>query len=185
MSALDDADARWRQIAEQRPWFGQLAFLGRGPDYFCDLAFAPSDGERVYMVTRHFDLPGYRHYGPLTGACPLHSRDDCTFDMYIDSNSYDKIVANIEQRAATNVWMYNSITVCGPALQLERGYGGRFHDGCAAAETLLVRALARHPNLTLTAWAIWAGGQGYYRQELGAGDTTDDLLHYLDTAQML
>ena len=184
MNPLDESTDHWRQIAEQRPWFGQLYYLGRGPDWFCDLHFAPSDSQVLEVVTRHFNLHGYRHYGPLSGACPLHSRNDCAFDIYIDSHSYDKIVANIERRAATNVHIYNTLTLCGSDLQIERGYGGRFHDACYIAETQLVRTLARHPNLSLEEWTIWAGGQGYERQVMGEGESATDLIRYLDEVRM-
>jgi len=70
------------------------------------------------------------------------------------------------------------IEVCGADLTLERGYGG-YPAEHGPAETALIRNLARRPDLTLGAWAVGYGGQGYPPGQVAAGSGCAQLLAYL------
>lgn len=172
-----------RVLAEQRPWFGQLSLLGRGPDWFCDLRFVPAASAALLRFVRDFALHGFSPDDAPPAVCPIHGGTQCSFASYSDVESARVLVANRANHTPANIYIYHSITVCGSTLRIERGYGGH-SPACSVTETLLLRALAQHPDLALTSWAIWGGGQGYQAQPGGEGSTATDLLRYLDTARM-
>jgi hypothetical protein len=159
-----------------RNWFWEIEKNQSGPDYLFLANFNPTQGQRLAELVRQQPLPGFKYYRAIDRRCWLHNHK-AVYDLYIDEDSYQQLVAQIEGRKVGNIWIYDSIAVCGSDLKIERGYGGGSVGG--DAETNLIVKLLQIPDLTLVKWAIMYGGNGYEYKDLDAGTRAVELLNYL------
>lgn len=163
-------------------WFWQLEAEARGPDWFFAASFAPECAGRLAQMVGQRPPLGFARIQVAGGQCPLHGHTS-SYDVYVDQRNYAGLAANVAGEAARNIWIYHTIELCGADLRVERGYGG-YPGEHAAAETELIIRLAQDPALTLQAWQVGYGGQGYPPGLVASGNSAAELLAYLGTSKI-
>lgn len=148
-----------------------------GPDDFFIVSVAPSQAQTLAGAVRGFPLQHFVHHPLHEQPCQIHQRA-CTYDIYIDTWNAQRMIENIVGRARRNIWIYESIAVCGETLMVERGYGG-YGPEFLAEENALLRMLARLPQLEIRSWKYINGGDGYSYTDLDSGSSGAELLEHL------
>lgn len=156
-------------------WFWEIELHRTGPDYLFFATFELTEAPQLASLVRQHTLPGFKYYRATNCFCWLHNHS-ANYDLYIDEYHYEQMVANIEGKGAENVWIYNTIAVCGSDLKIERGYGGSVGG---EVETDLIIKLSHSPNLTMVKWAVVYGGNGYNYTQMANGMREAQLLDYL------
>lgn len=159
-----------------RNWFWEIEKNQSGPDYLFLADFHPTQSQRLAELVRQHPLPGFKYYRAIDRPCWLHDHN-ATYDLYIEEDRYQQILAQIEGRKVGNIWIYALIAVCGSDLKIERGYGGGSLSG--DGETDLIVELLQIPDLTIVKWAIMYGGNGYEYKDMATGTSAVELLDYL------
>lgn len=149
-------------------WYRHLDAAGQGPDWRISATFTEPE-VLAALVRAHAPAEFVREAADQTGGA-----EQPAAVSYLDAHSHASVAAAPHQ----NRWVYHSIAVRGGSLTVERGYGG-YPGQHGEAETELLVALARHPRLTLVAWAIAYGGDGYPLVEAAGGRDAASLLAYL------
>lgn len=165
----------------KRSWFWEIESGGKGPDYYLFASFAPVNALQLAECVRQLTPAGYFHYHAVDLPCSRH-RHTTDYDLYIDEQNYDKVIANIEERSNENNWVYHTIEVCDHDLTFTRGYGG-YPDKLGDVETDLLIMLYKEPKLRLVQWSIVYGGLGYKSDKVAGGRSAADLYAYLTEAE--
>jgi hypothetical protein len=163
-------------------WFWQLT-AGLGPDWQFTASFTPASAAALAALVRKQRLPGFTYHQVVNGPCTRHQHTS-TYDLYVDTANAAGLWDNLTltSRQPRNLWVYHTIEICGADLTLERGYGG-YPGAHGATETGLIVRLARAHAVTMTAWEIGYGGQGYPHGHAAAGTSAPELLAYLQVEE--
>lgn len=159
-------------------WFHELAAAGKGPDWVFSARFAPNSHALLSASVRMLAPQGFTYYRATQADCAIHSRV-CDYDLYVDNQQYDAIIALLEGRQQRNIYVYHTLHACQGEFQLVRGYGG-YPGEHGGEETRCIRALATTPGLAMRSWNIFYGGVTYPYEQWAEGKTASELLQYLD-----
>jgi hypothetical protein len=154
----------------QRDWFWQILETGKGPDCFFTATFDPSNAQRLAeLVQRHLPDGFVRDEDFYT---PQRRPKYMTYDSYLDSRTYNRMVAMRESGQEQVVSGVGEIEVRDHEFIIS--HYDSFYD-----EKELVMTIAQSSDLMLREWKVTYGGNLYAWGELAKGTTAQELIDYL------
>lgn len=152
-------------MTKVKPWCWQLAAHGNGPDWLLLAHVTPDSVVALAQVLARTTLDGYSQ------------RDDSIYTL-MDSTNADAYLGNLTGKDPRNIWVYNLVEIQGDLIKIESGYGGRGSVNSQVETDFLLHLFAL-PNITLQAWQVLAGGEGYDYVVSAAGTDAGSFMAYL------
>ena len=152
-------------MTKVKPWCWQLAANGSGPDWLLLAHVTPDSVAALAQALANTTLDGY---------------SQCADTPYtlMDSTNAVTYLGNLTGNEPRNIWVYNLVEIQGDLIKIENGYGGR-GDVNNQVETDFLLHLFALPNITLQAWQVLAGGEGYDYVVSAAGTDAGSFMAYL------
>jgi hypothetical protein len=164
-------------MTAMKPWCWQAAQDAKGPDWLLLAKATPSSEQALAQAAAAASIDGYTAFANSAEYCPTHQQT-CSFHTFIDTTNAEAYQANLSAKEPRNIWIYNLIQIHRDQVMLEAGYGGR-GETYNQAETEFLLRLFNTPGITLEAWQVFAGGNGYDHNLIQEGAGVDSFLAYL------